>query len=274
MQASSNGTRMNLLTIDVGNTQTVLGVFRDSSLEGHWRIATSNYRTADELGVLLVRLLELHGFPANSIDGAIMASVVPPVTPIIERAVAVYLHTHPLVVEPGIKTGIKILYENPKEVGADRIVNAVAAYGHCGKSCMVVDFGTATTIDCVGDGGDYLGGVITPGPGISIEALVSRAAKLPKIELERPSRIIGQNTVESMQSGIFYGYLSMVDGLVRKIRQEMPDPGCPVLATGGLSRAFVEASEEIDEVLPYLTLHGLYMLYERNLSPEQEKQVS
>lgn len=255
---------MSLLTIDIGNTQTVLGLFQNDTLAGHWRIATSTNRSMDELGVLLVRLLDLNGFPASQISGAILASVVPPVTHLVVNALAHYIGIDPMVVEPGVRTGVRIHYENPKEVGADRIVNAVAAFHRCHGACLVVDFGTATTVDCVAENGDYLGGVITPGPRIALEALVARAAKLPKIDLEKPDRMIGQNTVESMQAGTFYGYLAMVDGLVGRIREAMPSPVRKVYATGGLASVFYGDSQQIDEIDPYLTLDGLRLVYEMN----------
>lgn len=253
-----------LLALDVGNTHTVVGVFVGDSLVDSWRIASSSNRSEDELGVVLVRLLDLHGFSPNNIRGAIIASVVPPVTPILERTIVKYLKCKPMLVGPGIRTGIRIFYESPKDVGADRIVNAIAAFERCHSACIVVDFGTATTFDCVARDGSYRGGLIVPGVNISLEALVSRAAKLPRIELEKPAQVIGRNTVESMQAGVYFGYCALVEGIVARMRHEMQSEGpIRVMATGGLSRVFSE-TDAIDEILPDLTLEGLKILWDRN----------
>lgn len=256
----------NVLAFDVGNTQTVVGLFSDGKLAASWRVSSSSSRSSDELGVVLVRLLDMHNVHRDNIAGAIIASVVPPLTGVFEKALKTYLHCTPLVVGPGIRTGVQILYESPKDVGADRIVNAIAAYTLCHDACIVVDFGTATTLDCVAKDGSYLGGVIAPGASISLEALVTRAAKLPRIEIEKPLRTIGQNTVESMQAGIYYGYLALIEGLIVRVREAMTTKGhapVKVYATGGISSVFSEA-KGIDEVLPNLTLEGLRILYERN----------
>ena len=215
-----------LLAVDVGNTNTVLGVFRGSDLVNHFRIETNAGRTSDELAVLVRSLLELQGFAWGSLDAGIVSSVVPPAVFPIQRFFKQYLGAPALVVGPGIKTGMPILYENPREVGADRIVNAVAAFETYHSGCIIVDFGTATTWDVVTPRGEYLGGAIAPGIQISAEALYSHAAKLPRVEIHRPGKVIGRNTVSSMQSGLLYGYAGMVDALVTRIRAEVDWLAC------------------------------------------------
>ncbi|MGK4007794.1 type III pantothenate kinase [Sorangium sp. So ce1036] len=279
-----------LLAIDVGNTNISFGVLEGEVLRHHLRCESARARTADEYAVLVRQMLELRGVPLARIDSAIIASVVPPLTDtmvgLVERAFGI----DPLVVGPGIKTGMAILYENPREVGADRIVNAVAAHEWARKSpgpragargeaaepgrgehagppgVIVVDFGTATTFDCVTPRGEYLGGVIAPGIQISAEALFSRAARLSRVEIALPPRVVGRNPVHSMQSGIVYGYAGLVDGLVARLRRELGYP-CRVVATGGLARLIAPQTESIEAVDDDLTLTGLRLLFERNSAP-------
>ncbi len=252
-----------LLAVDVGNTNTVLGVFRGTDLVAHFRIETNAGRTSDELAVLVRSLLELQGFAWGSIDAGIVSSVVPPAVFSIQRFFKQYVGAPALVVGPGIKTGMPILYENPREVGADRIVNAVAAFESLRAGCIVVDFGTATTWDVVTPRGEYLGGVIAPGIQISAEALYSHAAKLPRVEIHRPGKVIGRNTVASMQSGLLYGYAGMVDALVARIRAEVDFPA-RCIATGGLARLVATEAHAIEDTDELLTLKGPKILYDRN----------
>lgn len=250
-----------LLVIDVGNTQTVLGLFESDRIVRRFRIQTDVRRTSDETGVLLKSLFDSAGIDGQ-VHGAIVSCVVPDMLRNLMLTCRNYFDVDPLVVGPGIRTGMPILADNPREVGADRIVNAVAAYQRIGDACIVVDFGTATTFDCISSKGQYLGGVIAPGYQISAEALFSRTSKLPRVDVERPRRVIGKNTVHSMQSGLFYGYVSLVDGMVRRIREELGAEAA-VLATGGLAGVLAAASETIDEVCEDLTLDGLKLLFER-----------
>ncbi len=252
-----------LLVIDIGNTNTVLGIYDGDVLAHHWRLATSRSRTSDEYGVLIRQLFEMAPHAIERIDGCIVACVVPPMQSTIVSMVERFFDLKPLVVGPGIKTGMPILYENPREVGADRIVNAVAAFERYQTSCVVVDFGTATTFDAISEDGRYLGGSIVPGVTISAEALFQRASKLPRVEIAAPDRVIGRNTVSSMQSGLLFGYVSMVDGMVDRIAEEMVAP-LRVIATGGLSGLFAEHSRRIEDFDPDLTLVGLKILFERN----------
>lgn len=254
-----------LLVVDVGNTQTVLGLFEAVDLVHDFRIETSPNRTLDEYHVLLRSLLGVAEVERDEVEAAIVASVVPAVTDTFMRAVSLAFGVEPLVVGPGIKTGMPILYENPREVGADRIVNAVAAYAIVGGASIVVDFGTATTFDVVSPKGEYLGGVIAPGIRISADALFSRAAKLPRVEVARPAKVVGRNTIHSMQSGIVYGYVSLVDGMVHRIHEELGYDST-VIATGGLARLVERDSTTIERVEEYLTLDGLRLLYELNRS--------
>ena len=252
-----------LLAIDVGNTHTVVGVYEGDKLIRHWRVLSDPGRTADEYGVLLWNLYRASELPIPHRTDIIICSVVPPMTTMIEELCRTYFHAEPLVVGPGVKTGMPILYDNPKEVGADRIVNAVAAYERYRDVCIVVDFGTATTFDCVSGKGEYLGGVITPGLGISLDALVTRTAKLPRVELVRPPRIVGKNTVHAMQAGVVYGYVSLVDGVVSRIRDEI-GAGARVIATGGFSTLLAPESTTIEATDEFLTLEGLRLIHHRN----------
>ena len=252
-----------LLAVDVGNTNTVLGVFRDDELAAHWRIQTVAQRTSDEYAVLLKTLFDLDGFPWKSFTAGIISSVVPPTVFGIQQFFKRYTGGPALVVGPGIKTGMPILYENPREVGADRIVNAVAAYEEYKTGCIVVDFGTATTWDVVNPKGEYMGGVIAPGIQISAEALYEHAAKLPRVELARPGKIVARNTIQSMQAGLVYGYAGMVDSIVNRIRAEVEWPA-KCIATGGLAPLIATETKTIEATDDLLTLKGLKILYHRN----------
>jgi type III pantothenate kinase len=253
-----------LLAIDVGNSNITLGLYDGERQLESWRLQTVHDRTADEYGLAIRQLLEFGRFDAGAIDGVIIASVVPALTTIMERLARRSLGLEPLVVGPGLKTGMPIRYDPPKDVGADRIVNGVAAYARCGTACIVVDFGTATTFDSISARGEYMGGAIAPGIRISMDALFHRAAKLPKVEIARPKQVVGRSTVESMQSGIFFGYVAMVDGLVRRMKAEMGPEPVAVLATGGLAAALAAESETIESVDENLTLEGLRLIYQRN----------
>ena len=252
-----------LLVIDVGNTNMVLGVYKDTELLDHWRISTDRQRTTDEYGVLIRELFYLNDLRADDINAIIISSVVPPVVPTLERMCQRYFGLSPLLIGPGVKTGMAIRYDNPREVGADRIVNAVAAYEKYGGPVIIVDFGTATTFCAVDAKGVYLGGSICPGIGISTEALVQRTAKLPRIELKRTGSVICRNTIESMQAGVFYGFVGQVEGIVSRMRREL-DMSARVVATGGLAVVIAPATKAIDVVEPMLTLEGLRIIYERN----------
>ena len=252
-----------LLVIDVGNTNIVLGIFKDQELVDHWRVSTDRLRTTDEYGVLIRHLFYLNGVNSEEIDAIIISSVVPPVMPTLERMCQRYFGLTPLVIGPGVKTGMDIKYDNPREVGADRIVNAVAAYEKFGGPVIIIDFGTATTFCAVDKKGTYLGGAICPGIGISTDALVQRTAKLPRIEVVQAEKVICRNSVESMQAGVFYGFVGQVDGIVSRMRKEL---GCKakVVATGGLAVIVAPATDAIDVVEPMLTLEGLKIIYDRN----------
>jgi type III pantothenate kinase len=253
-----------LLVIDVGNTNIVYGLFDGVKLVHQFRVESSRGRTADEYAVVLRQLLAMSHIEPSGVDASIIASVVPALTePMVDLVRRAFGH-EPLVVGPGLRSGMPILYENPREVGADRIVNAVAAFERFAGGCIVVDFGTATTFDCISPKGEYLGGVISPGIQISADALFARAAKLPRVEITKPPKVVGRNTVNSMQSGIVYGYVGLVDGLVERLKTELGFP-CGVIATGGLARLIAPLSSTIGEVDDELTLTGLRLIYERNV---------
>ncbi|WP_053361279.1 type III pantothenate kinase [Bacillus sp. FJAT-27251] len=253
-----------IFVIDVGNTNIVLGVYKQDELKHHWRIETSRNRSEDEYGMTIKALFDHAGLSSSDINGIIISSVVPPIMFALERMCQKYFDIKPLVVGPGIKTGLNIKYDNPREVGADRIVNAVAAIHEYGSPLIIVDFGTATTYCYINDKKQYMGGAIAPGIGISTEALYSRAAKLPRIEITRPDDIIGRNTVSAMQAGILYGYVGQVEGIVKRMKAK-GDIDPTVIATGGLAGLIADESSVIDIVDPYLTLKGLQLIYERNL---------
>jgi type III pantothenate kinase len=252
-----------LLVIDVGNTNTVIGVYDGDELVADWRIVTLTDRTSDEYGVLIQSLYYSSKIRLGDIRDIIVSCVVPPMVGIVDELCEKYFDIEPMYVGPGIKTGMSIHYDNPKEVGADRIVNSVAAYHRIKKEVIVVDFGTATTFDCVDRKGDYIGGIIAPGLNTSAEALFLKASKLPKVELIKPKSVIGKNTINSIQSGIVFGYVDLVDGLVSRLKKEMgSDPW--VIATGGLSDLIAGQSKTINEVDHYLTLEGLKIIYTLN----------
>ncbi len=252
-----------LLVIDVGNTNIVYGLFDGPVLQHQFRVESSRGRTSDEHAVVLRSLLAMYEIKPAQVRGAIIASVVPQLNDPMLALVRQTFGLEALMVEPGIKSGVRILTDNPKEVGADRIVNSVAAFDRVKAAVLVVDFGTATTFDCVTDKGDYIGGVIAPGMQIAADALFSRAAKLPRVEIAKPPRAVGKNTLHSMQSGIVFGYVGLVDGLVDRLFAELGGP-CRVIATGGLAGLIAPLSRTIDEVDDQLTLVGLRLLYERN----------
>ena len=245
-----------ILVVDVGNTNIVLGIYEGKTLLHHWRLSTNRSATVDEYGIMIHNLFHYAGVKLDQMDGVIISSVVPPLMRTLEQLCHKYLRKAPIIVGPGVKTGLNIRYENPREVGADRIVNSVAGIEKYGTPLIVVDFGTATTFDYIDADGNYLGGAIVPGIGISTEALYQRAAKLPRIELVRPKSVVGRNPVTSMQAGIIFGYAGQVDGIVQRIRKEfnvMPR----VIATGGLAELISAESETVEEVDPLLTLDGL-----------------
>jgi type III pantothenate kinase len=257
-----------LLAIDVGNTNIVLGVFEGETLHATWNIATDLHKTADEYAVLLLNLLPINGLSLSDIDDAVVSCVVPPLEPVLEELCSQYIGTSPLLVRAGVKTGVRIGIENPREVGADRVVNAAAAHRLYGGPLIVIDFGTATTLDAVSDEGEYLGGAIAPGINIAAEALFQRASKLPRIELIPPEKAIGRNTVTAMQSGVIFGYVGLVESLVARIRQELGGK-VKVVATGGLANVIAKETKVIDEVNPNLTLIGLRFIHEMNRLAEK-----
>ena len=252
-----------LFVIDIGNTNIVLGVFEGERLLFDWRIETKKGKTADEYGIQLQQLFSLARLDYSKLRGTIIACVVPTLQNSIINTCQTYFNQEPLIVSPGIKTGMPILYDNPHEVGADRIVNAVAAYHRYKQGLIVVDFGTATTFDCISSEGNYMGGVIAPGIDISAEALFHRASKLPRVEFSPPQKTVGKTTVDSMRSGLVYGYVGLVDGLVERIKKEIPFKP-KIIATGGRAQVIADYSTSIEEVDSTLTLHGLRIIYELN----------
>jgi type III pantothenate kinase len=252
-----------LLTIDVGNTNTVLGLHDGAELRAHWRLTTRREQTADEYGILVRNLFSMASIDPARIEGVALASVVPPLTSVLIDLARHYLSHDPLVVEPGVRTGMPILYEPPGDVGADRIVNGVAALAAYGGPVIVVDFGTATTFDVVTKRGEYVGGVICPGIGISADALFQRAARLPRVDVRNPGRVVGRSTVGSIQSGLYFGYAAMVEGIIARIRAELGEP-VRVVATGGLAETLAADIPSIEKVDATLTLNGLRLIWERN----------
>ena len=261
-----------LLVLDVGNTNTVLGVFEPRPAQpgatrrliAHWRVATIKTQTVDEYGVLFRNLFAMNNIDVSSVQGTVISSVVPPLDSTLREVCERYFHTRPLFIEPGVKTGMPVHYDNLAEVGADRIVNSVAAFEKYGGPCIVVDFGTATTFDVVSAKGEYLGGVITPGIGISAEALFKHTARLPRVDIRKPHRVLATNTVNSLQSGLYYGYLGLVDGILERLTAEM-GTSVTVVATGGMASLIGGGSKYIRAVDDLLTLDGLRIIYDRNL---------
>lgn len=252
-----------LLVFDVGNTNIVMGVYRGQELLRSWRLSTNRQETEDEYAVKIRAFLGAASIATEDIDNVIISSVVPPLMPTLEALVKQCFNVTPYIVGPGTKTGLPILYENPREIGADRVVNAMAGFAKYGGPLIIVDFGTATTFCAINEKGQYMGGAITAGIGISAEALFQRAAKLPRIELVRPKQIIGRNTVASMQAGIVYGYTALVDGIVQRMKKEIGGV-CRVISTGGMARLIASDSETIELVDDNLTMEGLRLIFERN----------
>jgi len=258
-----------LLAIDIGNSNIVLGVFDGDDLKATWRLATVIHRQADEYGILLLDLFQQQKLSPTKIKGVTLCSVVPPLVPTFQELCQKYLNTLPLVVEAGVKTGVRICLDNPREVGADRVVNTVAAHHIYGKPVIVIDFGTATTFDVISKEGDYLGGAIAPGINSASEALFARTAMLPRIELTRPKQVIGRNTISAMQSGIIFGYIGLIEGMIQRIERELGSKA-KVIATGGYAQFIAQSIPAIDKIDPDLSLMGLRLIYEMNL-PERQK---
>jgi type III pantothenate kinase len=254
-----------LLAIDIGNTNVVLGVFDKENLSAHWRVGTNAQITSDEYAMIFKDLFGFAGMEFGSVDGVIISTVVPPILQVMIEMSRKYFRIEPMIVTHEIKTGITIRYDNPKELGADRIVNAAAAYHLYGGPLIIVDFGTATTFCAVTKRGEYLGGAITPGVKISAEALFQRASKLPRFEFAKPERVIGTDTISAMQAGILYGYAGLVDGIIERMKKELA-PDARVVATGGLAELIAPETRSIREVKPQLTLEGLRLLYHFNRS--------
>jgi type III pantothenate kinase len=252
-----------LLAIDIGNTNITLGLYQGETLGPRWRLATSHERMPDEYGITLLQLFQHAGHAAEDVSAIALASVVPPLTSTIVQACRSYLNREPLVVDAGVKTGVRVRYEDPRQVGADRVADAAAVQKLYGGPACIVDFGTGTTFDAVSAEGDYLGGAIAPGVGIAAEALFQRAAKLPRVDLVRPPSVIGRNTVHSMQSGLLFGYVGLVEGMVARFRAEL-GPKMKVIGTGGLTEVIVRETQAIDIVAPWLTLDGLRIIHELN----------
>ena len=252
-----------LLCVDIGNTNIMLGVYRDAELLTHWRVSTDHDKMPDEYGILLTSLLEHSALSLGDIDAVVLASVVPPVTDLFREMLEAYVDRSPLVVGGGVRTGVDIRYDSPREVGADRIVNAAAAYRLYGGPACIVDMGTATTFDALSPSGEYLGGAIAPGIRIAAEALFQRTAKLPRIDLQRPPKAVGTNTVDAMRSGILFGYVGLVEGMVHRFRGELGQD-MRVIATGGLAAVIGQETDVIEVVDPWLTLKGLRIIYELN----------
>lgn len=259
-----------IFVIDVGNTNMVLGIYEKDELKHYWRLETNRNKTEDEYGMMIKNLFQYAGLSFSAIEGIIISSVVPPIMFSLETMCDRYFGIKPLIVGPGIKTGLDIKYDNPREVGADRIVNAVAAIHEYGAPLIIVDFGTATTYCYVNEHKQYVGGVIAPGINISTEALFTKASKLPRVEITRPESVVGKNTVSAMQAGIFYGFVGQVEGIVKRITEQSKEKPT-VVATGGLANLIASESVVIDKVDPFLTLKGLHMIYKRNIRERKEK---
>ncbi|MDP2857173.1 MAG: type III pantothenate kinase [Bacillota bacterium] len=252
-----------LLALDIGNTNTCIGIYDGKRLMSEWRVSTDRRKTRDEYRLMLGHMAEVDGIDAKGIEASAISSVVPPLTPIWEAALQKYLGSRPLIIGPGVKTGMDLRYDSPKDVGADRIAGAVAAYENYGGPCIIVDFGTATTFDAVSKSGQYLGGAIAPGIGISLEALFEHAARLPRIDLVRPRGVIGRNTVWAMQAGIVYGFAGQVEFIVARMKEELGENAF-VVATGGLAPLIAYETRVINKVDPLLVLEGIRIVWERN----------